>query len=207
MLSEGIRTVICGRPNAGKSSLLNLLSGADRAIVTDIEGTTRDVLEVPINLRQLSLILMDTAGLRNTEDVVEKIGVGRAKEAMEKADLILYVIDGTKGLTNEDEKNISEFSLFDEKPVIFLWNKADLAEEQKGLSEQIKAVSPTERYVILPISCLTGDGQTDLENAILKLFHANSIMVNDEVFITSARQKWLLQQTSESLVYVENGIK
>ena len=123
IIKEGVRTVILGKPNAGKSSLLNVLLGEDRAIVTDIAGTTRDVLEEHLNLKGISLNIMDTAGIRDTEDVVEKIGVDRAKEYADKADLILYVIDASRPL---DENDAEILHLIKGKRAIILLNKSDL---------------------------------------------------------------------------------
>ena len=123
IIKEGIRTVIVGKPNVGKSSLLNLLLGEERAIVTEIAGTTRDILEENINLRGISLNMIDTAGIRDTEDLVEKIGVERAKDFVEQADLILYVIDGSIPL---DENDQEIFRLIGDKKTIILLNKSDL---------------------------------------------------------------------------------
>ena len=123
MIKEGIRTVILGRPNAGKSSLLNVLLGEERAIVTEIAGTTRDILEEHINLRGISLNMIDTAGIRDTEDIVEKIGVDRARNYAGQADLILYVIDASMPLDENDEEI---FRLIREKKSIILLNKTDL---------------------------------------------------------------------------------
>ena len=123
IIKEGIQTVILGKPNAGKSSLLNVLIGEDRAIVTDIAGTTRDVLEEHINLQGISLNIMDTAGIRSTKDVVEKIGVEKAKSYADKADLILYVIDASSPLDKNDEEI---FGIIQDKPSIILLNKSDL---------------------------------------------------------------------------------
>ena len=123
IIQEGIRTVILGKPNAGKSSLLNLLLGEDRAIVTDIAGTTRDVLEEYINLHGITLKIADTAGIRQTEDIVEKIGVSKAKEMAADADLILYVVDSSVPLDENDEEIIK---ILQEKKTIVLYSKTDL---------------------------------------------------------------------------------
>lgn len=123
IIKEGIRTVILGKPNAGKSSLLNVLLGEERAIVTDVEGTTRDVLEEHINLKGISLNIMDTAGIRDTEDIVEKIGVDRAKDYADQADLILYVIDSSRPL---DENDCEIMRLIEGKTSVILLNKSDL---------------------------------------------------------------------------------
>ena len=132
LISEGIKTVILGRPNAGKSSVLNLLLGEERAIVTDVAGTTRDTLEEHLNFNGISLNLMDTAGIRKTEDLVEKIGVDRAMEHAKDADLILYVVDSSEPLSAEDEAIIS---MIREKQAIVLLNKSDL--EQKITAEDL----------------------------------------------------------------------
>ena len=196
ILAEGIKTVIAGRPNAGKSSLFNLLSGHDKAIVTEIPGTTRDVLETHVSLGPLSLILMDTAGLRETGDVVERIGVERAKEALQAADLVLYVLDGTEGETEEDLEALSELS---GKPVIVLRNKADLL--VTGAEN-----APVSDGEIL-FSCVTGEGLRELEDRVISLFDAKKLSFNDEVVITNERQKALLRNALRSLELVEEGIQ
>ncbi len=145
IMKEGIQTVILGKPNAGKSSLLNILAGHDRAIVTDIEGTTRDVLEEQIRLQGLTLNMIDTAGIRQTDDIVEKMGVDKAKEYAKEADLIIYVVDASRNLDENDEKI---FDLIYDKRTVILLNKSDLdtvvTEEmirerisQKGVQKQI----------------------------------------------------------------------
>lgn len=123
ILREGIKTVILGKPNAGKSSLLNVLLGEERAIVTEIEGTTRDVLEEQLQLGDLSLSLLDTAGIRSTEDIVEQIGVERAKKQAEDADLILYVADSSRPLDESDEEILD---LLKGRKALVLLNKSDL---------------------------------------------------------------------------------
>ena len=191
ILAEGIRTVIAGRPNAGKSSLFNLLSGHEKAIVTEIPGTTRDVLETHVSFGPLSLILMDTAGLRETGDRVERIGVQRAKDAIEAADLVLYVLDGTEGVTEEDRKALSECA---GKPVIVLRNKTDLMENASAEDGEIL------------FSARTGFGMKALEERINALFDAKKLTFNDEVVITNERQKALLRKALRSLELVDQGI-
>ena len=192
MLREGIRTVIAGRPNAGKSSLLNLLSGHEKAIVTDIAGTTRDVLEVPVRFGGISLLLMDTAGLRDTKDEVERIGVDRAKDALENADLVLYVIDGTEGETEEDRKILSSL---EEKAVIVLYNKSDLS---NGFSVPEGA---------MPFSVKTEDGLSLLEKKIETLFCNGLVTENEELVITSSRHKALLSEAADSLELALSAIR
>ena len=132
-MKEGIKTVIVGKPNAGKSSLMNVLVGEERAIVTDIAGTTRDILEETIVLHGISLRMIDTAGIRDTEDKVEQIGVGRAKEYAKDADLILYVVDSSRPLDENDEEIME---ILEDKKAIVLLNKTDL--EQKVTEEMLK---------------------------------------------------------------------
>ena len=192
ILAEGIKTVIAGRPNAGKSSLFNLLSGHEKAIVTEIPGTTRDVLETHVSFGPLSLILMDTAGLRDTGDQVERIGVQRAKEAIEAADLVLYVADSTEGLTEEDREALRECG---SKPVILLMNKADLLAPDASLE-------PSS----IRFSCLSGEGLRELEERVNALFDARKLTFNDEVVITNERQKALLRDALRSLRLVDQGI-
>ena len=155
MIKEGIRTVILGKPNAGKSSLLNVLVGENRAIVTDIEGTTRDILEEYINLHGISLRMIDTAGIRETEDIVEKIGVNRARDMAKEADLILYVVDSSRPLDENDEEIIS---MLDSRKAIVLYNKTDLEPkvDMKALKERVNrpviSVSAKEETGIRAVS-------------------------------------------------------
>ena len=220
ILKAGIRTVIAGRPNAGKSSLLNALSGHEKAIVTEIAGTTRDVLEVPVQLKDVSLILMDTAGLRKTEDTVEKIGVGRAKEALDSADLVLYLVDAAEGKTPEDEENLNALYARGKK-VLVLRNKTDLFAERDEDTDGRTAAGaaiPGDNAAETPgayaggseaaldISAKTGSGLDELSERIRSLFHEGKIVQNDEVVITSARHKALLAEAECALTHVLEGI-
>lgn len=201
VLKEGIRTVIAGRPNAGKSSLLNLLSGYEKAIVTEIAGTTRDILEETVRLKDISLILMDTAGIRKTEDIVEKIGVDKAKEALSDADLILYLIDAKVGETEEDREVLDSL---DKKKVIVLKNKTDLIDQDEKQDHEKE--TDTSLYQ-LNFSALTGEGLESLENKILQMFEKQEIVMNDEVIITNERQKACLIRAENALKLVREGIE
>ena len=198
LLSEGIKTVILGKPNAGKSSVLNLLLGEERAIVTDVAGTTRDTLEEHLNLNGISLNLMDTAGIRNTEDIVEKIGVERALNHAEDADLILYVVDSSVALTAEDE---TIMDMIKDKQAIILLNKSDLvpAVDRAYLEERTKKR-------VISFSATKELGLSELSDAISDLFFSGSLAFNDEVYITGARQKNALLKASESLGQVLSSI-
>ena len=199
MIQEGIKTVILGKPNAGKSSLLNFLVGEDRAIVTDIAGTTRDTLEEYISLHGISLRIVDTAGIRETEDVVEKIGVGKAKKMAEDADLILYVVDSSLPL-DENDREIME--LLGGRKSIVIYNKTDLesAVDIKELKE--KTGSP-----VIPVSVVEETGITELEETIKKMFFHGEISFDDEVYITNARHKTALEEALESLKMVRESIE
>ena len=199
MIQEGIKTVILGKPNAGKSSLLNFLVGEDRAIVTDIAGTTRDTLEEYISLHGISLRIIDTAGIRETEDVVEKIGVGKAKKMAEDADLILYVVDSSLPL-DENDREIME--LLGGRKSIVIYNKTDLesAVDIKKLKE--KTGSP-----VIPVSVVEETGITELEETIKKMFFRGEISFDDEVYITNARHKTALEEALESLKMVRESIE
>ena len=199
MIQEGIKTVILGKPNAGKSSLLNFLVGEDRAIVTDIAGTTRDTLEEYISLHGISLRIIDTAGIRETEDVVEKIGVGKAKKMAEDADLILYVVDSSLPL-DENDREIME--LLGGRKSIVIYNKTDLesAVDIKDLKE--KTGSP-----VIPVSVVEETGITELEETIKKMFFRGEISFDDEVYITNARHKTALEEALESLKMVRESIE
>ena len=199
MIQEGIKTVILGKPNAGKSSLLNFLVGEDRAIVTDIAGTTRDTLEEYISLHGISLRIIDTAGIRETEDVVEKIGVGKAKKMAEDADLILYVVDSSLPL---DENDREIMGLLGGRKSIVIYNKTDLesAVDIKKLKE--KTGSP-----VIPVSVVEETGITELEETIKKMFFRGEISFDDEVYITNARHKTALEEALESLKMVRESIE
>ena len=199
IIQEGIRTVILGKPNAGKSSLLNLLLGEDRAIVTDIAGTTRDVLEEYINLNGITLKIADTAGIRQTEDIVEKIGVSKAKEMAADADLILYVVDSSVPLDENDEEIIK---ILQEKKTIVLYSKTDLKSAIDIEDLKSKIDQP-----VIPISAKEETGITDLEEKIREMFFSGEINFNDEVYITNERHRQELLKTVESLSLVENSIE
>lgn len=200
LIKEGINTVIVGKPNAGKSSLLNALMGEERAIVTDIAGTTRDTLEESINLGGISLNIIDTAGIRDTDDVVEKIGVERALNAAENADLIIYVVDGTEELDDSDYKIIS-FIKSHNKKVLVVLNKLDL--KQKVNTQPL---SELDNASIIKASAKEMIGIDDIQNEIEKLFYNGNVSFNDEFYITSARQKNALNDALESLRNVEISI-
>lgn len=198
MLKEGIRTTIIGKPNAGKSSLLNLLARKDRAIVTDIAGTTRDTLEEQISLNGISLRIIDTAGIRHTEDVVEKIGVKKAYDTMENADLILYVVDASRPL---DENDIAIMEKIKDLKVIILLNKTDL--------DPVVDADEIHKYLsqdILPFSAKNGQGLDYLEKMITDMFFTGQIMDSNEVFLTNARHIAALSDANESLNHVVESI-
>ncbi len=199
ILREGVRTVILGKPNAGKSSLLNALIGEDRAIVTSVAGTTRDTLEEQIQLRGVSLLLVDTAGIRETEDIVEKIGVERAMQAAEGADLILYVVDASESL-NADDVRIMEF--IRGKKAIVLLNKTDLppAVTQQLLEERTG-------QPVLPVSMKKQEGLEALSDLVQRLFEHQEIRMNAEVIITSARHAALLRNADQALREVLRSIE
>lgn len=215
IIKEGIQTVILGKPNAGKSSLLNVLIGEDRAIVTDIAGTTRDVLEEHINLQGISLNIMDTAGIRSTKDVVEKIGVEKAKSYADKADLILYVIDASSPLDKNDEEI---FGIIQDKPSIILLNKSDLdmivTEEnvkkayfasnlakENNFKEIKKFTTP-----IIEVSAKNNLGIEKLEEVLKNMFFEGNLSFNDEIYITNIRHKTALQDAYASLQRVIESI-
>ncbi len=196
IIREGIRTAIVGRPNVGKSSIMNMLTGTDRAIVTDIEGTTRDTLEEYINLGGITLKLIDTAGIRDTEDVVEKIGVDRAIESMEAADLIMLVLDSSESLTDNDRELISRLR---DKRYIVLINKSDLA--QKLDTAELGALQN-----VLYISAKSGQGLDEIRETIREMFFKNEIDFNNQLYITNARHKAALVRAAESLGRVRESI-
>ena len=198
MMKEGIQTVIVGKPNAGKSSLLNVLVGEERAIVTDIEGTTRDVLEEHIQLQGISLNIMDTAGIRETKDVVERIGVDKAKNHANEADLIIYVVDASREL---DENDAEIIEMIQDKQAIVLLNKSDLdtVVTKEMLAQKI------DKPMIL-ISAKEEEGIHELEETLKQMFFHGEISFNDEVYITNIRHKTALAEAEESLKKVRMSI-
>lgn len=206
MLKEGIRTVIVGKPNVGKSSLLNLLVGQDRAIVTDIAGTTRDTLEETINLGEITLNIIDTAGIRNTEDIVERIGVEKAKTISEDADLILYVIDSSIPLDKNDEDIID---LIKDKKVIILLNKSDLTEmvNNESVDALFNRIAGNGRKKdnmrIIKISAKENEGLDSLISIMKEMFFHGQISYNNEIYITSARHKEAIMEALESICQVQ----
>ena len=199
LLKEGIRTGILGKPNAGKSSLLNVLLGEERAIVTEIEGTTRDVLEEQLQLGGLSLVLLDTAGIRSTEDLVEQIGVERARKQAEDADLILYVADSSRPLDESDEEILE---LLKGRNALVLLNKSDLT---PVLTPEMME-ERTEHKVLL-ISAKEEQGIRELEQEIRSMFFQGELDFNDEVLITNVRHKRALQDAKNSLRMVMESIR
>ena len=196
---DGIRTVIVGKPNAGKSSLLNVLLGEERAIVTDIAGTTRDVLEEQMSLSGISLNIIDTAGIRETEDVVEKIGVKKAKTYAKDADLVIYVVDSSTQLDENDEEIME---LIRDRKAIVLLNKMDL--DPVTTEEMIR-----ERLdkPVIPISAKEEQGIDRLEQTVKDMFYDGNLSFNDQIYITNMRQKAALSEALESLKQVMTSIQ
>ena len=198
ILKEGIDTVIVGKPNAGKSSLMNVLLEKERAIVTDIAGTTRDVLEEQMNLNGITLNIIDTAGIRDTEDIVEKIGVDKAKDYLVNADLIIYVVDSSTPLDENDEKIME---MIKDRTALVLLNKSDL---DTVTTEEMIASHLDQK--IIKVSMKENQGVDELENAIKELFFHGKVELNDEVYITNARHKAALSNAKDSLNMVLDSI-
>ena len=221
IIKEGIKTVIVGKPNAGKSSLLNVLVGEDRAIVTDIAGTTRDVLEESIQLQGISLNIMDTAGIRDTSDVVEKIGVDKAKAHANEADLVIYVVDASREL---DENDFEIMQMIQDKKAVILLNKSDLDTVvtkdmiQSCMEKCCKvdfvhdeAMISNSEYTfckpMIEISAKEESGIKELEETLKEMFFHGEISFNDEVYITNIRHKTAIKDAYDSLVKVNMSIE
>lgn len=199
ILQHGLATAIIGKPNVGKSSLLNRLLDEDKAIVTDVAGTTRDVVEQYVNIDGVPLKLIDTAGIRDTEDKVEKIGVERSKKAIESADLVILVLDASRPLEEEDLQLLDATS---DKRRIVIFNKNDLSPVLHPIDvKQLKADD-----IILLTSAIKNDGIQQIKDTIGKLFNAGIEDSSSNVIITSARQAGLLRQAKQSLNDVISGI-
>lgn len=199
VLREGIRTVIVGKPNVGKSSLLNVLAGDERAIVTEIAGTTRDALEEQIRIRGLTLNLVDTAGIRETEDVVERIGVDRAKNMVNEADLVLYVVDSSSVLDENDEEIIS---FLKDQNVIVLLNKSDLPSAVNSEMIQERLSKP-----VISVSAREETGIEEFADLLEKMFLEGRVSFNDEVYLTNARQKNAMEEAKRSFERVKESIE
>lgn len=205
IIREGINTVILGKPNAGKSSLLNVLLGEERAIVTEIAGTTRDILQETINLQGISLNIIDTAGIRNTNDKVEKIGVDKAKDYAKEADLIIYVVDSSNDL---DENDYEIMKFIQGKKSILLLNKSDL--ERKVTKEEIKKICKEyniENIPVIEISAKEEKGIDRLEEIVKEMFYHGEISFNNEIYITNIRHKTALERAKDSLMKVIESIE
>ena len=199
LIQDGIKTVIVGKPNAGKSSLLNALTGEETAIVTDIAGTTRDVLEDRVNFGGITLRLLDTAGIRSSEDKIEQIGISRARAHMEDADLILYVADSSERLDENDRDILKQIC---DKKAIVLLNKSDL---QQVISRE--DFLPLTDHPLIEISAKQGDGIKELEACIKDMFYAGGLSQNDEIYITNLRHRRALEESSDSLALVLKSIQ
>lgn len=191
LIREGVKTVIVGKPNVGKSSLLNALLDEEKAIVTDIEGTTRDTIEAYINISGVTLKLIDTAGIRNTEDFVEKIGVNRSIEALQDAELVLLVLDQSKALSEEDMRLLD---LTRDKKRLIIGNKSDLK----------KVLSLEE---VLQVSTITKSGLKELEKAILRLLSLEDIGQRDFNYLSNVRHIMKVKEAKESLTNVLKSIE
>ena len=201
IIKEGINTVIVGKPNAGKSSLLNLMVGEDKAIVTDVAGTTRDILEENISLHGISLNIVDTAGIRSTDDIVEKIGVDKAKKIASEADLIIYVVDSS---VDFDENDFEIMDMIQSKKCIVLLNKSDLKQKitEKDLQDKLNRDT-----IIIKTSTKENTGIDEFEDTVKKMFFKGDINLNDELIITNMRHKEKLIDAYESLKQVKKSLE
>ena len=201
IIKEGINTVIVGKPNAGKSSLLNLMVGEDKAIVTDVAGTTRDILEENISFHGISLNIVDTAGIRSTDDIVEKIGVDKAKKIASEADLIIYVVDSS---VDFDENDFEIIDMIQNKKCIVLLNKSDLKQKitEKDLQDKLNRDT-----IIIKTSTKENTGIDEFEDTVKKMFFNGDINLNDELIITNMRHKEKLIDAYESLKQVKKSLE
>ncbi len=202
IINEGVDTVIIGKPNAGKSSFLNALLGEERAIVTDIEGTTRDTLVEHLSLDGITLKVTDTAGIRETSDIIEKMGIDKAKEAAKNADLILYLVDSTKKLDDNDKLILNMLKEFENK-VIVLINKIDVSNPE-DVRDELKSLKCN--YPLVNISAIGGIGIDEFSKKVHNMFFNGEINFNDEIYISNERQKNCLQNALNSLYLVRQSI-
>ncbi len=200
IIREGLSTVIVGKPNVGKSSLLNALIKESRAIVTDVPGTTRDIIEEHFSIRGIPLRLIDTAGIRETEDIVEKIGVERSKELFNLADLIIVMLDASTGLTKEDLEIIG---LIGHKKALILVNKTDLP--QKLDIEEVKNI--IDNKDIIEVSILEGKGIDKIEDALTNMVYQGEVRAKDSLLVTNIRHKNALERALGSIKDCIKSIK
>lgn len=200
LIKEGIRTAIIGKPNAGKSSLLNAILKEDRAIVTEYEGTTRDTIEEFVTIEGIPLKLIDTAGIRDAKDEVEKIGISKSKEIAKEADLVIAIFDSSKELTEEDIKILD---IIKDKKTIILLNKADLNNVLDENDSRFKNVTDN----VLKISALNGNGLEELYSVISKMFSLNEINVDNDIIITNLRHKNLISKAIENVKKARETVK
>lgn len=199
LIKEGIKTAIIGRPNAGKSSLLNAILKEDRAIVTEHEGTTRDTIEEFVNIKGIPLKLVDTAGIRSAQDEVEKIGIKKSKEIAEEADLIVAILDSSKELSKED---IEILNMLKDKKAIIILNKIDL---DSKIDENHPKLKETKQNII-KVSVLNNIGIEYLYNEIARLFSLNEINLDNEIMITNIRHKDLISKSLENISKAKDSI-
>lgn len=203
IMKEGINTVIVGKPNAGKSSILNILVGEDKAIVTDVAGTTRDALEEFIKLHGIGLNITDTAGIRNTDDIVERIGVEKARKFAEKADLILYVVDSSVPL---DESDSQIMEIIRQKRTVVLLNKADLEPVVTEKELSLLLGEQSRKFKIIRTSAKDNTGIEEFEEVIRDMFFQGKIGMNDELVITNMRHKEAIAEAYNSLTLVKKSL-
>lgn len=200
IIKEGIKTAIIGKPNAGKSSLLNAILKEDRAIVTEYEGTTRDTIEEFVTINGIPLKLVDTAGIRNAKDEVEKIGIEKSREIASTADLVIALFDSSKDLDDED---LEILEIAKNKKSIIILNKMDLEAKINEKNEKIKQTNAP----IIKISALKKEGIEKLEEEITKLFNLNEINLDNEIVITNARHKNLISKAIENVKKTKKTMK
>ena len=198
IIKEGIKTAIIGRPNAGKSSLLNAILKEDRAIVTEYEGTTRDTIEEFVNINGIPLKLIDTAGIRNTQNEIEKIGIEKSKKIAKEADLIIFIIDSSKAITDEDNQILSTINA--DKTIVIL-NKIDLGQKINLDTGKICNFNN-----VIKISALNGEGLADLYKKITELFNLNEINIDNETIITNERHKNQIQKAINNLKSAKDSL-
>lgn len=203
ILTEGIRTVILGKPNVGKSSIMNRLLGEERAIVTEYAGTTRDVIEENLRMSGFSLKLVDTAGIHDTDEPVEKIGIEKASAQAKEADLIFFVADSSDSFTKEDEEILSFLSgkELQDKKVIVLLNKSDLTQRTDAAFLKEKTGFP-----VFVVSAKEAQGIEEIKNYISEQFMSGSIGDDEQMIITNVRHQQLLKEAAMHLSYVKNSI-